>query len=201
MRRLVPIVLLCTLLLVLAAPARAGMLEDCNQSQDPVLRIDGCKAVILSGQWQGKDLAPAYSLLGNAYREIGEMVTAIDSYGEALLLDPGIASVYNNRAMALYMLGRNDEALNDANQSMVLGPGSAAVIDTRAHVLVAMGRWREGLSEFERAIKIGGAEFVRMYQEALIRHGYYNGPVSGIFDPTTWAALSDCLEAGCRLLE
>ena len=201
MRRLVPFAILCTLVLALAAPARAGMLEDCNQSLDPALRINGCKAVILSGEWQGKDLAPAYSLLGNGYRAIDDLATAIDSYGEALILDPGIASVYNNRAMALYILGRNDEALNDVNQSMALGPGSAGVIDTRAHVLVAMGRWREGLSEFERAIEVGGPDFVQMYQEALIRHGYYSGTASGVYDPTTWAALTDCLEAGCRLLE
>ncbi len=197
MRRLVPF----ALLLALPPAALAGMLEDCNQSQDPQLRIDGCKAVILSEQWQGKDLAPAYGLLGNAYRAVGELETSIESYSEALLLDPGLASVYNNRAMTLYVLGRNEEALIDADKSLALGLGSAGDIDTRAHVLVALGRWREGLSEFERAITVGGPEFVRMYQEALVGHGYYSGAINGVYDPATWVALTACLKAQCRLLD
>jgi tetratricopeptide (TPR) repeat protein len=192
---------LCTILLALSVPAWAGMVEDCNQSQDPALRIEGCKAVILSGEWQGKDLAAAYGLLGNAFRTTGDLVTAIESYGEALILDPSIASIYNDRAMALYVLGDNNEALDDVNMSMALDPGNAGVIDTRAHVLVALGRWYEGLSEFERAMKIGGVEFVRMYQEALTGHGHYSDAISGTYDPVTWAALTACLKAGCRLLE
>ena len=43
----------------LGAPARAGMVEDCKQDRDTDLRIDGCKAVIGSGQLQGKELTRA----------------------------------------------------------------------------------------------------------------------------------------------
>ncbi len=50
----------------LAAPARAGMVEDCNQERDPDPRISGCTAVIGSGQWQGKELAWAYFNRGTA---------------------------------------------------------------------------------------------------------------------------------------
>ena len=45
----------------LAAPARAGMVEDCGQEHDLDLQISGCTAAIRSGQWQGKNLAAAYS--------------------------------------------------------------------------------------------------------------------------------------------
>ena len=54
---------------------------------------------------------------------------------------------------------------------------------------------------FERAMRVGGANRVREYQEALAGHGYYRGAIDGAYGPNTRAALVACLEAGCRLLE
>jgi peptidoglycan hydrolase-like protein with peptidoglycan-binding domain len=50
-------------------------------------------------------------------------------------------------------------------------------------------------------MQIGGADWVRRYQEALVKHGYYRGAVDGAYGPNTRAALAACLNAGCRLLE
>ena len=73
-------------------------------------------------------------------------------------LDPGKTEAYNNRAWALYAVGRNSEALADADRSLSLRPDNAATIDTRAHVLAALGRRNEELGEFERAMRVGGRE-------------------------------------------
>jgi tetratricopeptide (TPR) repeat protein len=220
----------------LAAPTRADIVEDCVQSDDLDLKIGGCTAAIGSGQWQGKDLAIAYSFRGNAYGDLGEHARAIEDYDQALRLDPGIAyayykrgnayghlgeysraiedydqalrldpdyaNAYNNRAWALYLLGRNTEALGDVDRSLSLRPGDPVIIDIRAHVLAALGRRNEALGEFERVMRVGGADWVRKYQEALAKHGYYRGAVDGgAYRPQTRAALVACLEAGCRLLE
>ena len=42
-------------LLALAAPARADMVDDCQQKRDPDLAISGCTAAIRSGEWQAKN--------------------------------------------------------------------------------------------------------------------------------------------------
>ena len=220
----------------LAAPARAGMVEDCEQSHDRDLRIGGCTAAIRSGQSQGKDLvwaynnrgvahsalgehrraiedydqalrldprdAFAYVNRGNTYRDLGDYRRAIEDYDQALRLDPRDDYAYNGRAWALYLLGRNTEALGDVDRSLSLNPGNAYAIETRAHVLAALGRQNEALGEFERVMRVGGADWVRTYQEALAKHGYYPGAIyGGGYRPQTQAALVACLDAGCRLLE
>ena len=70
-------------LLALGAPARAGMVEDCEQKYDWDLRIGGCTAMIRSGQWQGKELAWAYIHRGNAYANLSEYRRAIEDYDQA----------------------------------------------------------------------------------------------------------------------
>ena len=186
----------------LAAPARAGMKEDCEQERDWSLKIGGCTAAIGSGQWQGKDLYWAYYNRGLAYYNLGEHRRAIEDYDQAARLDPGDADAYNNRAWALYLVGRNTEALGDVDWALSLRPGDPAIIDTRAHVLAALGRRNEALGEFERVMRVGGADLVRTYQEALTKHGYYSSPIDGgAYRPQTRAALVACLEAGCRVQE
>ncbi len=186
----------------LAAPVRAGMVEDCVQERDPDLAISGCTAVIRSGQYSGKNLAWAYYNRGLAYYNLGEHRRAIEDYDQALRLDPGDALAYGNRAWALYLVGRNTEALGDVDRSLSLDPGNAEFINIRAHVLAALGRRNEALGEFERAMRVGGSDRVRKYQEALAKHGYYLGAIDGgAYRPQTRAALVSCLDAGCRLEE
>ena len=102
---------------------------------------------------------------------------------------------------ALYLMGRNAQALADVDRSLSLEPGDAYTIDTRAHVLAALGRSREALAEFERAMQISGADRVRKYQEALAKHGYFQGAIDGAYGAATRAALAACLNAGCRVVE
>ena len=92
-------------------------------------------------------------------------------------------------------------SLGDVDRSLSFAPGDAEIIDTRAHVLAALGRRHEALAEFERTMRVGGADWVLTYQEALVKHGYYRGAIDGSYGPNTRAALVACLEAGCRVQE
>jgi tetratricopeptide (TPR) repeat protein len=112
-------------LLAFAAPARAGMLEDCDQSRDLDLMIKGCTAVIGSGEWSGKNLAAAYYNRGNAYRGLGEYSQAIENYDQALRLVPGYAKAYGNRAIARCHLGLVEASLDDRMQALRLGAFTA----------------------------------------------------------------------------
>ncbi len=193
----------------LAAPARAGMVEDCVQTADWNLKISGCTEVIRSGQYSGKDLVWAYNNRGNAYANLGNPARAIKDYDQALRLNPGFIKARANRGIAynglawdLYLKGRNAQALDNADRSLSDRPDSAAAINTRAHVLAALGRRNEALGAFERVMRVGGADWVRTYQEALAKHGYYPGAIyGGGYRPQTQAALVACLDAGRRLVE
>ncbi len=121
--RLISLIAVVVFLSALAAPARAGMAEDCNQEYDRDLQIGGCTAVIRSGQWQGKDLAWAYYNRGVAYGNLGEYRRAIEDYDEALRLDPDYAVAYNNRGSAYSNLGEYRRAIGDFARALWLDPG------------------------------------------------------------------------------
>jgi tetratricopeptide (TPR) repeat protein len=172
-----------------------GNLHRAIEEFDQALRID-------------PSYADAYNSRGFTYYNLRDYRRAIQDYNQALRLDPNVAyastnrgSAYNGLAWDLYLKGRNTEALGDVERSLSDRPDSRSAIETRAHILVALGRWREALTDFERAMRAGGENFVRMYQEALVKHGYYRGAIDGAYGPQTRAALVACLKAGCRVQE
>ena len=124
------------------------------------------------------DFAEFHYNRGFAYRRMGEYDKAVQNFSQAIRLKPDYVWAYGNRAWARYLMGKNVEALQDVNEALSLKPGADLAInlmDTRAHVLMALERRQEALSEFERVIQIGGAKWVRDYQEALQGHGYDPG--------------------------
>ena len=128
--RILSLIAVVVFLSALAAPARAGMVGDCGQQYDRDLQISGCTAAIRSGQWQGKDLAWAYTNRGVAYADLGEYRRAIDDYDQALRLDPGNAIAYTGRANARCRSGHVEAALDDRMQALRLGAFSAKDLQT-----------------------------------------------------------------------
>ena len=113
----------------LAAPAWAGMVEDCRQEFDWDLKIDGCTAVILTPLRLNR--AYAYNNRGFAYYNLGEHRRAIQDYDEALRLDPGYALAYSNRGVAYYLSGYTAQAIEDLDQALRLNdPQLAHRFDT-----------------------------------------------------------------------
>jgi len=165
-----------------------GELRHAIQDYDQALRID-------------PGYANAYVNRGVTYDELGEHSRAIQDYDQAIRVDPEYDDAYNNRAWALYLTGRYEQALVDVDRSLSLAPKNLETIDTRAHVLAALGRTGEAVAAFERAMKFGGADRVRTYQEALKKLGYFHGATDGTYGSRTRDALNACIDAGCRLME
>ncbi len=102
----------------LTAPARAGMVEDCEQDRNLDRLINGCSAMIRSGEFSSKTLAIAYDKRGIAYTKLGEYRRAIEDYDQALRLDPGYAIAYNNRGDVYNELDDYERAAKDWEQSI-----------------------------------------------------------------------------------
>ncbi len=110
-------------LLALAAPARAGMVEECAQGRGLDLTISGCTAMIRSGQYSGRNLLVAYYNRGLAYHRLGDHARAIEDFDQAIRLDPGLAIPYNDRGAAYRKLGDPARAIKDYDQALRLDPG------------------------------------------------------------------------------
>jgi tetratricopeptide (TPR) repeat protein len=104
--------------LALAAPARAGMEEDCLQHHDYGRKIDGCTAMIDSDEYSDRSLAIAYKHRANAYAQLDKYRLAIQDYDQTLLIDPANDVVYNGRGDAYGSLGEYERAVTDWEQAI-----------------------------------------------------------------------------------
>jgi tetratricopeptide (TPR) repeat protein len=140
--------------LALAPPVWAGIVEDCEQELDPELGVSGCTAVIRSGQWQGKDLAWAYSNRGFSYANLGEHAQAIEDYNEALRIAPDDANAHINRGIAYYNLGKYRRAIEDYDEALRLDPGDAIAYYNRGLAYENRGEHARAIMDFARALRL-----------------------------------------------
>ena len=94
---------LILLLLGEAAAQRSQLLKNvelCNgvDRTSPDIQIDGCTALINSGEPMPQALVIAYNNRGNAYTTKGEYDRAVQDYDQSIKLNPNYARAFNNRA-------------------------------------------------------------------------------------------------------
>ncbi|CAM9171507.1 unnamed protein product, partial [Ectocarpus fasciculatus] len=68
------------------------------------------------------NFAEAYSNLGNALKELGDLRAAVQFYNKAIKLKPRFADAYNNLATAHMQLGQLEEAKETYRMALVLDP-------------------------------------------------------------------------------
>ncbi|MEZ5667754.1 MAG: tetratricopeptide repeat protein [Alphaproteobacteria bacterium] len=154
------------------------------------------------------ELASAYNNRGAAHGNLGNHQQAVADFDAMVRLEPNNANAVNNRAVAqnqaawaLYVGGDAAGGLPLVDQALAVAPNAANFLDTRGHINAALGNADAALADFEAAMRAGGAQFTRQYQQALANYGYDPGPVDGAYGNRTRTALTECLQAGCRLLE
>ncbi len=95
----------------------------------------------------------AWTDLGNAEVQLGNVAGAEDAFRKALALDGSSRDALNNLAWLLYQQKRLDEAESLARKAVAQpGPDSYLVLDTLARVLAAKGACDEALRTFQQAI-------------------------------------------------
>ncbi len=107
----------------------------------------------------------SYVLDAEAFAADGKFIQAIDSYLEAIRLDPDNSSLYIALARAQIFAGRYDDALVNASDALLLSPDNSMAYAVRAWALTRKGE----LDEADRVIQ----EALRLEPNNAIAHAYY----------------------------
>ncbi|XP_062817318.1 tetratricopeptide repeat protein 36 isoform X2 [Anolis carolinensis] len=110
---------------------------------------------------------------GVAWAEAGDLEAALEAFGEAILLLPGRASAYNNRAQALRLKGDTEGALRDLEAALSLsggsGPAARQGFVQRGLIRLWRGQEEAARGDFAEAARLG-SPFAR---QQLVRMNPY----------------------------
>ena len=147
----------------LAAMGSAGAAENppyvdqCTDQGKPFsieTRIDGCSAIINSGQYKGKDLSWAFINRGNLYSIIGNYDSALGDFTEAIALDPTNGMAYDGRCFVHNSRGENDLALADCDEAIKLDPNNALAYNNRGNAWRAKNDLDRAIGDYTDAIRL-----------------------------------------------
>jgi tetratricopeptide (TPR) repeat protein len=96
----------------------------------------------------------AYYNMGNAYSDLGEYEKAIDSYKQAIKLDPTLSKPHNNLGLAYAALNRIEEAISEFNQAVKLRPDYAEAHYNLGVAYLQLGKHREAKEQQQTLIKL-----------------------------------------------
>jgi tetratricopeptide (TPR) repeat protein len=132
-------------------------------------QIGGCTLVIQSGREGSQRLAQAFSHRGTAFFTKGDYRRAIQDYSQAINLDPGNATAFDNRCWTRATLGLLGEALQDCDQSLKLRPSHAATLATRGFTLLKAGDLEAAIADFNAALAIAPQNAYALYGRGLAK--------------------------------
>ena len=133
-----------------------GSIALCNGSDRTSLaaRIDGCTALIDSGQGTTTALAIAHNNRGNALTAKGELDRAILDFDQSIKLDPADAKPFNNRGAAYLRKGEYDLALKAFDQAIKLNPNYGRAFVNRAGVYLKKNEYDRAARDYDEAIRL-----------------------------------------------
>lgn len=96
----------------------------------------------------------AASLFGQAVEQhqLGCLAKALELYGTAIRLNPGLAAAHCNRGLVLQALGKTDDALSSYDRALAVAPRYADAHYNRAISLGLLKRRDEAVQSYDRAI-------------------------------------------------
>jgi tetratricopeptide (TPR) repeat protein len=161
MRRL----LMALTLALIALPAWAQVQTDWCDSPTATddQTIQGCTALIKSGNDKGAKLSAEYDNRAFAYNDKGLNDLAIADENQALALNPGNSNAFMNRGLGYYGKGLYDQAIADYNRSIALKPnaeaaynnsGNAFAYNDRGLAYERKGELDKALADYAQAIAL-----------------------------------------------
>jgi len=109
---------------------------------------------------RGRLPAKSLALLGMVLRRSGRTDDAVAVFDRALAVDSRLASVWHEKALAMYEKGHLKEAAHDLKRLIELRPDAAWVRHNLGAVYVALGDWDAALAQFAAcaALELGNIE-------------------------------------------
>ncbi len=189
------------ILAILFVPARdetdyAVLARSCERLSGEAA-IAACDRVIKSRKITGHQLGAVFAVRGYQRQMKFDLDGALSDYREALRLDPGIASVFNNRGNIYRDAGDYDKALADYDQAIALDPQGADALASRGWILQQKGETDRAKRDFEQALAAGPSPELKEKLEtalAAIDPGYREKQAlleAGFFGPDTRRKLAD----------
>ena len=139
----------------------------------PDVPIEGCTAVIRTGEQILRRLATAYNNRGVAYRLKASYAQAIDDFNEAIRLEPRFANAFNNRGVAYRNIGELDHALADYDQAVSIKPNYWAAFYNRGLVLTDKQEYARAIADFTTVLHDDPKNPLVLYRRgmALLKSG------------------------------
>jgi protein O-GlcNAc transferase len=100
--------------------------------------------------------------LGNVLRQQGKLEEAIQSYQQALSLNPNYAQAHNNLGNIFQEQGKLEEALQSYQQALSLNPDFVQAHNNLGNALRQQGKLEEALQSYQQALKIN-PDFVQTH--------------------------------------
>jgi tetratricopeptide (TPR) repeat protein len=144
--------------------------KQCLGLEGPVVDtvIDGCTAIIQSGQEPREKLATAFDNRGVAYRRKGQYDRALQDYEQAIQLNPSNATAYNNRGIIYRINGDYARAIADYDEAIWLKNGDfPAAYYNRALAYADKGEYELSLRDFDVVMRFNPRNALALYARGL----------------------------------
>ena len=140
---------------------------------------DEQSAVTLEGQLEQIWLrvgSPAVTLLmsrGLRSLQAGEDDEAVNSFSDAILLQPDVAEAWHQRALALYHAGNVKAAIQNLEETIRLEPRDFAAWRTLADIAAARQDWKGAYAAWQKVMELdpktpGGEERLRLLKRRAV---------------------------------
>jgi tetratricopeptide (TPR) repeat protein len=139
---------------LLAQPAHAGIVEDCNQQQDADKAIAACTVVLETMKMDDKNLGLIYAHRGTALFNKAEYDRAVQDFNEAIRLYPTYPALYNGRGNALTGKAEFDRAMKDFDEAIRQNPNYFNAYEGRAKVWFEKGDLDRAIADSDEAIRL-----------------------------------------------
>jgi tetratricopeptide (TPR) repeat protein len=126
--------------------ARGWAYEMDNQSKKALADMDQVLRLTSSSY--------AYMLKGRIFSEEKMVDEAIDSYSQAIRLDPLYSESYADRGQAYVVANNYNKAVADYNRALRIKTNSASIYNLRAYAYAEMGRTNDAIADFNKSIAL-----------------------------------------------
>ena len=139
----------------MASNATAAVIEQFQKANDHLMRGELQPAATLCQQilQQHESFAPAYSLMGEVWRQIGNIENSVKFLSLAIKFDPENPNFRVQHGQAKLLRGEWDAALEELKQAQKLDATNAIAYLLAGDIYVQKGEYEAALKEFAQAQK------------------------------------------------